>query len=95
MPMPQGTNQLRLIAAVTFKTAADRETPKRHRSLRQTENKSSKGLIVKRCGVNLHRIRTNRQKQLHDRIRRKSVVLLFDQTVRASRKATSTAVATL
>ena len=95
MPMPQGTNQLRLIAAMTFKTTADRETPKRHRSLRQAEDQSSKGLIVKRCCVNLHRIRTDRQKQLHDRIRRKSVVLLFDQTMRASRKATSTAVATL
>ena len=95
MPMPERTNQLRLIAAVTLKTTADRETPKRHCSLSQTENKSGKGLIVKRCRVDLHRIRTDRQKQLHNRIRRKSVVLLFDQTVRASRKATSTAVATL
>ena len=95
MPMPQSTNQLRLIDAVTFKTTADRKTPQRHRSLRQAENKSRKGLIVKRCGVNLHRIRTDRQKQLHNRIRRKSVVPLFNQTVRASREATSTPVASL
>ena len=66
MAMPKSTNQLLLVDAVTFKTTADRETPKRHRSLRQTENKSSKGLIVKRCCVNLHRIRTDRQKQIHD-----------------------------
>lgn len=95
MPMPQSTNQLRLIDAVTFKTTADRQTPKRHRGLSQTENKGSKCLIVKWCGVNLHRIRTDRQKQLHNRIRRESVVLLFDQAMRANREASTTAVATV
>ena len=95
MPMPQRTNQLRLIPAVTFKTTADRETAKRHRRLSQAENKSGEGLIMKRCGVNLHCIRTDGQKQLHNRIRRKSVILFFDQSVRASRKAASAAVTTL